>query len=157
MKKIAEHSDTQLAQLYLAFLEKDWQKATELSKLPQDSDVQAMVGYAFLEQGKIEEAKLINKEIQNDTLTKQIKSKEIEQAYKLLRERKIPEAERINDRLRDNELDEAIKVAKSIHNLLEKYAKDKENKELSEKERKEAADNYQLWLKNLEQIGKSAH
>ena len=157
LKKIAEHSNTQLAQLYLAFLDKDWQKVTELSKLPQDSDVQAMVGYAFLEQGKIEEAKLINKEIQNDTLTKQIKSKEIEQAYKLLRERKIPEAERINERLKDNELDEAIKVAKSIHNLLEKYAKDKENKELSEKERQEAADNYQLWLKNLEQIGKSVH
>ncbi|HAP3873427.1 TPA: hypothetical protein ACMUAF_002629 [Enterococcus faecalis] len=157
LKKIAEHSNTQLAQLYLAFLEKDWQKVTELSKLPQDSDVQAMVGYAFLEQGKIEEAKLINKEIQNDTLTKQIKSKEIEQAYKLLRERKISEAERINERLKDNGLSEAIKVAKSIHNLLEKYAKDKENKELSENERKEAADNYQLWLKNLEQIGKSVH
>ncbi|HBI3725697.1 TPA: hypothetical protein K4426_003217, partial [Enterococcus faecalis] len=157
LKIIAEHSNTQLAQLYLAFLEKDWQKVTELSKLPQDSDVQAMVGYAFLEQGKIEEAKLINKEIQNDTLTKQIKSKEIEQAYKLLRERKISEAERINERLKDNGLSEAIKVAKSIHNLLEKYAKDKENKELSENERKEAADNYQLWLKNLEQIGKSVH
>ncbi|HBI3728903.1 TPA: hypothetical protein K4430_003246, partial [Enterococcus faecalis] len=89
--------------------------------------------------------------------TKQIKSKEIEQAYKLLRERKISEAERINERLKDNGLSEAIKVAKSIHNLLEKYAKDKENKELSENERKEAADNYQLWLKNLEQIGKSVH
>lgn len=156
LKKIAEHSNTQLAQLYLAFLEKDWQTATQLSKLPQDSDVQSMVGYAFLEQGKVEEAKLINKEIQNDTLTKQIKSKEIEQSYKLLRERKISEAEIINDRLRDNELAEAIKVAKSIHNLLEKYAKDKENNELSEKDRKEAEDNYQLWLKNLEQIGKSA-
>lgn len=112
-----------------------------------------MVGYAFLKQGKVEEAKLINKEIQNDTLTKQIKSKEIEQAYKLLRERKISEAEKINDKLKDNELAETIKVAKSIHSLLEKYAKDKENKELSEKERKEAADNYQLWLKNLEQVG----
>lgn len=49
--------------------------------------------------------------------------------------------------MKDNGLSEAIKVAKSIHNLLEKYAKDKENKELSENERKEVADNYQLWLK----------
>ncbi|MGT9162071.1 hypothetical protein ACVV50_13170 [Enterococcus faecalis] len=153
LEQLTEESKTELPSFYLAFLENDWKTVTSLKNLPQDSDILAMKGYAFLKQGKLEEAKLINKEMENKTLANQIKDYQKDQAYQAIHKEDIANAEKINKEINDSQLSEDIKIAKSIANLLKKYQLDQSNKELSENERKEASKNYELWKKNLQQVG----
>lgn len=156
LEQLSEEVKNELPSFYLAFLEKDWQTVTELNELPQESDVLAMKGYAFLQQGKVEEAKLINKEMNNKTLEDQIKAYQKEQAYQYIHKEEIAKAEKINKEITDDQLSEDIKIAKSIVNLLQKYQSDQKNKDLSEGERKEVENNYALWKKNLQQVGTNA-
>ncbi|MBO6338644.1 hypothetical protein [Enterococcus faecalis] len=153
LEQLTEESKTELPSFYLAFLENDWKTVTSLKNLPQDSDILAMKGYAFLKQGKLEEAKLINKEMENKTLANQIKDYQKDQAYQAIHKEDIANAEKINKEINDPQLSEDIKIAKSIVNLLKKYQTDQNNKGLSENERKEASKNYELWKKNLQQVG----
>lgn len=151
--QLTEESKTDLPSFYLAFLENDWKTVTTLKNLPQDSNILAMKGYAFLKQGKLEEAKIINREMDNKTLAIQIKDYQKDQAYQAIHKEDIANAEKINKEINDSQLSEDIKIAKSIANLLKKYQLDQNNKELSENERKEASKNYELWKKNLQQVG----
>ncbi|EPH77105.1 hypothetical protein D929_00174 [Enterococcus faecalis 02-MB-P-10] len=153
LETLKEKASTDQASLYLAFLEKDWKTATTLKNLPTTSDILAMKGYAFLQQGKVEEAQLINKELKNQTLTDQIKAYQKEQAYQAIHKEEIDTAEKINKEINDSQLSEDIKIARSIENLLQKYQKEQKNKKLSENDRKEASKNYELWKKNLQQVG----
>ncbi|MCU2243089.1 hypothetical protein N2D50_12510 [Enterococcus faecalis] len=156
LEEVAKQATDNLAQFYLSFYRKDWEKVTTLKELPQEKDVLAMKGYAFLKQGKLEEAKLINEAIKNETLTQQIEAYELTQAYKALREGNVSTAEKINKEIANKQLSDDISVVKSILNLMKKYAEDKENKKLSEAERKEAQQNYDEWKKNLQQIGEES-
>nr|ADO66926.1 hypothetical protein pLG1-0172 [Enterococcus faecium] len=112
-----------------------------------------MRGYAYLKQGKLDEAELINKEIDNQTLKDQIYQFKKQEAYKSLHEKDTEKAEKINKEINDSELSEDIKVAKSMVNLLQKYEKDRSDSKLSEDERKEAENNYKMWSENLKQLG----
>lgn len=156
LEEVAKQATDNLAQFYLSFYRKDWEKVTTLKELPQEKDVLSMKGYAFLKQGKLEEAKLINEAIKNETLTQQIEAYELTQAYKALREGNVSTAEKINKEIANKQLSDDISVVKSILNLRKKYAEDKENKKLSEAERKEAQQNYDDWKKNLQQIGEES-
>lgn len=156
LEDVAKQSTDNLAQFYLSFYRKDWEKVTTLKELPQEKDILSIKGYAFLKQGKLEEAKLINKAIKNETLTQQIEAYELTKAYKALREGNISTAEKINKEIANKQLSDDISVVKSILNLMKKYAEDKENKKLSEAERKEAQKNYDEWKKNLQQIGEES-
>ncbi|EGO6537150.1 hypothetical protein D2A86_11720 [Enterococcus faecalis] len=156
LEEVAKQATNNLAQFYLSFYRKDWEKVTTLKELPQEKDVLAMKGYAFLKQDKLEEAKLINEAIKNETLTQQIEAYELTQAYKALREGNVSTAEKINKEIANKQLSDDISVVKSILNLMKKYAEDKENKKLSEAERKEAQQNYDDWKKNLQQIGEES-
>lgn len=156
LEEVAKQATNNLAQFYLSFYRKDWEKVTTLKELPQEKDVLAMKGYAFLKQDKLEEAKLINEAIKNETLTQQIEAYELTQAYKALREGNVSTAEKINKEIANKQLSDDISVVKSILNLMKKYAEDKENKKLSEAERKEAQQNYDEWKKNLQQIGEES-
>ncbi|EGO5846156.1 hypothetical protein HKH47_002766 [Enterococcus faecalis] len=156
LEEVAKQATDNLAQFYLSFYQKDWEKVTTLKELPQEKDVLSMKGYAFLKQGKLEEAKLINEAIKNETLTQQIEAYELTQAYKALREGNVSTAEKINKEIANKQLSDDISVVKSILNLMKKYAADKENKKLSEAERKEAQQNYDDWKKNLQQIGEES-
>lgn len=156
LEEVAKQATDNLAQFYLSFYRKDWEKVTTLKELPQEKDVLSMKGYAFLKQGKLEEAKLINEAIKNETLTQQIEAYELTQAYKALREGNVSTAEKINKEIANKQLSDDISVVKSILNLMKKYAEDKENKKLSEAERKEAQQNYDDWKKNLQQIGEES-
>ncbi|OTO01234.1 hypothetical protein A5883_003551 [Enterococcus sp. 5B3_DIV0040] len=142
-----------LAYFYYLFLTEQWEKVTEMKEIPQNTTVQGMRGYAYLAQGKIEEAELINQVLNNDTLSDQIKQAKKRMAYEYLRDKDISSAESINKELNDSELEEDIQVAKSIVNLLHKYQEDKENTKLSKEERKEAERNFTLWTSNLNQLG----
>jgi uncharacterized protein YjaG (DUF416 family) len=101
----------------------------------------------------VTEAEIINKEIQNETLTEQINTQKKVEAYQLLKKKDVEAAEKINSTIKDTELTEDIKVTKSILNLLNKYQSDRNNKELSDSERKEADENYKMWEENLKQLG----
>ncbi|NSN29848.1 hypothetical protein HRE00_14600, partial [Enterococcus faecalis] len=72
------------------------------------------------------------------------------------REGNVSTAEKINKEIANKQLSDDISVVKSILNLMKKYAEDKENKKLSEAERKEAQQNYDEWKKNLQQIGEES-
>ncbi|EMF0149875.1 hypothetical protein NXO50_002263 [Enterococcus hirae] len=83
-----------------------------------------MLGFAYLKQGKIEEAELINQEIKSTVLDEQIQLAKKEEAYQAIHEKDVKKAEQINQEIHDEELTEDLSVAKSIVNLLEKYQKD---------------------------------
>lgn len=91
--------------------------------------------------------------MENKTLANQIKDYQKDQAYQAIHKEDIANAEKINKEINDPQLSEDIKIAKSIVNLLKKYQTDQNNKGLSENERKEASKNYELWKKNLQQVG----
>ena len=112
-----------------------------------------MKGFAYLKQGKLEEAKLINQAIKNKTLSSQINLYQKEKAYEFLHAQKLAEAEKINQEIKDSDLQEDITVAKSIVNLLKKYESDSRNSSLSAEDRKDAIKDYDTWLKNLEKLG----
>ena len=124
-----------------------------MTDLPVNEETQGMLGFAYLKQGKIEEAELINQEIKSKVLDEQIQLAKKEEAYQAIHEKNVKKAEQINQEIHDEELTEDLSVAKSIVNLLEKYQKDKENTTLSESERKEAEENYKLWEEKLQQLG----
>ena len=153
LELLSERGNSNLSEFYLNFLNEEWKEVTSQKKVKLNETVQAMRGYAFLKQNKIEEAEIINQEIDNETLSDQINDQKKLQAYDLLKKKDIEAAEKINEIIKDSELAEDIKVAKSIVNLLNKYQADRENKDLSDKERTEADDNFKLWEENLKQIG----
>ena len=150
---MAEKSDSQIALFYWDFLNEHWQAVTTMKNVTPNETIQAMRGYAYLKQGKLDEAELINKEIDNQTLKDQIYQFKKQEAYKALHEKDIEKAEKINKEINDSELSEDIKVAKSMVNLLQKYEKDRSDSKLSEDERKEAENNYKMWSENLKQLG----
>lgn len=153
LKELAEKSDSQIALFYWDFLNEHWQAVTTMKNVTPNETIQAMRGYAYLKQGKLDEAELINKEIDNQTLKDQIYQFKKQEAYKALHEKDIEKAEKINKEINDSELSEDIKVAKSMVNLLQKYEKDRSDSKLSEDERKEAENNYKMWSENLKQLG----
>ncbi|EMF0450705.1 hypothetical protein IGG93_002760, partial [Enterococcus hirae] len=153
LSKLSKEGKSNLAFFYLLFLEHQWKKITEMTDLPVNEETQGMLGFAYLKQGKIEEAELINQEIKSKVLDEQIQLAKKEEAYQAIHEKDVKKAEQINQEIHDEELTEDISVAKSIVNLLEKYQKDKENTTLSESERKEAEENYKLWEEKLQQLG----
>ena len=153
LSKLSKEGKSTLAFFYLLFLEHQWKKITEMTDLPVDEETQGMLGFAYLKQGKIEEAELINQEIKSTVLDEQIQLAKKEEAYQAIHEKDVKKAEQINQEIHDEELTEDLSVAKSIVNLLEKYQKDKENTTLSESERKEAEENYKLWEEKLQQLG----
>ncbi|EOH8798468.1 hypothetical protein ACMDZ0_002610 [Enterococcus hirae] len=153
LKELAEKSDSQIALFYWDFLNEHWQAVTTMKNVTPNEIIQAMRGYAYLKQGKLDEAELINKEIDNQTLKDQIYQFKKQEAYKALHEKDIEKAEKINKEINNSELSEDIKVAKSMVNLLQKYEKDRSDSKLSEDERKEAENNYKLWSENLKQLG----
>lgn len=153
LSKLSKEGKSTLAFFYLLFLEHQWKKITEMTDLPVNEETQGMLGFAYLKQGKIEEAELINQEIKSTVLDEQIQLAKKEEAYQAIHEKEVKKAEQINQEIHDEELTEYLSVAKSIVNLLEKYQKDKENTTLSESERKEAEENYKLWEEKLQQLG----
>lgn len=153
LKRLAESCHSKIALFYWSFLNKKWKQVIEIEGISQDTTIQAMRGYAYLAQGKLEEAELINKVLKNDTLSDRINQAKKIEAYEKLRYQDISAAETINKEIQDSELEEDIQVAKSIMNLLKKYKADKSNRKLSEAERKEAQNNFDLWTSNLEQLG----
>lgn len=153
LKELAENEHSQLALFYWSFLEEKWSKVTTVKDVAQNETIQAMRGFAYLKQDKLEEAQLINKALKNETLTKQINLYLKEAAYKEIHNENIAKAITINDQIKDKQLGEDITVAESIVNLLDKYAADAKNSELSEEERKEAQKNYDTWKENLAQLG----
>ncbi|HFU5894625.1 TPA: hypothetical protein ACH6JW_001992, partial [Enterococcus faecium] len=153
LSKLSKEGKSNLAFFYLLFLEHQWKKITEMTDLPVNEETQGMLGFAYLKQGKIEEAELINQEIKSKVLDEQIQLAKKEEAYQAIHEKNVKKAEQINQEIHDEELTEDLSVAKSIVNLLEKYQKDKENTTLSESERKEAEENYKLWEEKLQQLG----
>ena len=153
LSNLFKEGNSSLALFYLLFLEQQWEAVTEVIDLPVNEETQGMLGFAYLKQGKIEEAELINKEINSNVLEEQIRSTKKEEAYQAIYEKDIKRAEQINQEIHNEELTEDISVAKSIVNLLEKYKKDKEDTKLSESERKEAEENYKVWEEKLQQLG----
>lgn len=153
LSKLSKEGKSNLALFYFLFLEHQWKKITEMTDLPANEETQGMLGFAYLKQGKIEEAELINQEIKSGVLDKQIQFAKKEEAYQAIHEKDIKKAERINQEIHDEELTEDISVAKSIVNLLEKFKKDKEDTKLSETECKEAEENYKFWEGKLQQLG----
>jgi len=153
LKKLADTNHSNLALFYWAFLNEKWSRVTGIKGISQNTTIQAMRGFAFVKQGKLEEAEIINQVLENETLQDQINQARKEEAYENLRNKDIKSAEVINNKIHDDGLAEDIKVAKSIVNLLKKYESDKENPKLSEAERAEAQNNYDLWAGNLEQLG----
>ncbi|EMF0105748.1 hypothetical protein O5W20_002674, partial [Enterococcus hirae] len=153
LKELADTKHSKLALFYWSFLNKKWESVTEINGISQDTTIQAMKGYAYLAQGKLEEAELINEVLKNSTLEEQIDQFKKQLAYEKLRNQDITSAENINKEINDHDLKEDIEVAKSIINLLKKYKADQENTQLSEDERKEAKKNYEIWSENLKQLG----
>ncbi|EMF0134250.1 hypothetical protein OUS15_002630, partial [Enterococcus hirae] len=153
LSKLSKEGKSTLAFFYLLFLEHQWKKITEMTDLPVNEETQGMLGFAYLKQGKIEEAELINQEIKSKVLDEQIQLAKKEEAYQAIHEKDVKKAEQINQEIHDEELTEDLSVAKSIVNLLEKYKKDKEDTKLSESERKEAEENYKIWEEKLQQLG----
>ncbi|EOI51509.1 hypothetical protein [Enterococcus gilvus] len=153
LEELSSKEKSKLADFYLNFLEENWEKVTSMKDVKLNETVQAMRGYAYLKQEKVTEAEIINKEIQNETLTEQINTQKKVEAYQLLKKKDVEAAEKINSTIKDTELTEDIKVTKSIVNLLNKYQSDRNNKELSDSERKEADENYKMWEENLKQLG----
>lgn len=153
LKELADTKHSKLALFYWSFLNKKWESVTEINGISQDTTIQAMKGYAYLAQGKLEEAELINEVLKNSTLEEQIDQFKKQLAYEKLRNQDITSAENINKEINDSDLKEDIEVAKSIINLLKKYKADQENTQLSEDERKEAKKNYEIWSENLKQLG----
>jgi uncharacterized protein YjaG (DUF416 family) len=153
LEELSSKEKSKLADFYLNFLEENWEKVTSMKDVKLNETVQAMRGYAYLKQEKVTEAEIINKEIQNETLTEQINTQKKVEAYQLLKKKDVEAAEKINSTIKDTELTEDIKVTKSIPNLLNKYQSDRNNKELSDSERKEADENYKMWEENLKQLG----
>lgn len=153
LSKLSKEGKSTLAFFYLLFLEHQWKKITEMTDLPVNEETQGMLGFAYLKQGKIEEAELINQEIKSKVLDEQIQLAKKEEAYQAIHEKDVKKAEQINQEIHDEGLTEDLSVAKSIVNLLEKYQKDKENTTLSESEHKEAEENYKLWEEKLQQLG----
>lgn len=153
LSKLSKEGKSNLAFFYLLFLEHQWKKITEMTDLPVNEETQGMLGFAYLKQGKIEEAELINQEIKSKVLDEQIQFAKKEEAYQAIHEKDVKKAEQINQEIHDEELTEDLSVAKSIVNLLEKYQKDKENTTLSESERKDAEENYKIWEEKLQQLG----
>lgn len=153
LSKLSREGNSAFALLYVLFLEQQWEKITEINDFPVNEETQGMLAFAYLKQGKIEEAELINQEIKSEVLEEQIVSAKKEEAYQAIHKQDIKKAEKINQEIHDATLAEDISVAKSIVKLLEKYQADAENKQLSESERKEAEENYILWEEKLEQLG----
>ncbi|MBO0455810.1 hypothetical protein JZO77_03530 [Enterococcus hulanensis] len=153
LEELASKGDSKLSEFYLNFLEENWMAVTAMKGVKLSETVQAMRGYAYLKQNKLAEAEIINEEIQNETLENQINVQKKVQAYQFLKKKDIDAAEKINSDIKDSELTEDIKVTKSIVNLLNKYQADRNNKDLSDDERKEADENYKMWEENLKQLG----
>lgn len=156
-KNLAKLSNLPLAQFYLSFLEEKWDDVVKNSQVPQTKKNLAMKGYAYLQQGNLEEAIILNEEIDSETLAEQIKEEQIKRAYQAIHQREIGNAEKLNKEVNDKQLTEDIGIAKSIVNLLDKYKKDEDNSQLSRSERKEATENYKLWEKNLQQLGEKSN
>lgn len=153
LEELSSKGDSKLSEFYLNFLEENWKAVTAMKGVKLSETVQAMRGYAYLKQNKLTEAEIINEEIQNKTLREQINAQKKVQAYQFLKKKDLDAAEKINTDIKDSELTEDIKVTKSIVNLLNKYEADRNNKELSDSERKEADANYKMWEENLKQLG----
>lgn len=153
LKKLATAQHSDLAYFYLTFLKEDWEEVTKMTDIPQDATVQAMKGYAYLQEDQLTEAEIINRSIHSDVLAKQIVLKKKDLAYEAIHQENLGKAEEINNEIEDKQLTEDLVVAKSTMDLLKKYQADMRNTQLSVSDQQEAKENYQLWRKNLQQIG----
>lgn len=153
LNKINKQHSTELSRFYHSFMEKDWKGVVENKPNQSTTKSLAMLGYAYIKEGKIEEAKLLNKELKSETLSKQIYSYQLSQAYSNIQSRNVEESKKINDELKDSTLESDIGIAQSIVSLLNKYERDSNDSSLSQEEREEAKNNFEAWKINLKQVG----
>lgn len=153
LQEVESASKTSLASFYHAFLTKDWPKVTSQRNIPLNEETQAMRGFAYLQEDKLEEALLINQELKSDRLEKAIQEAQLKQAYDWLRKGNVAEAKQLNQVLKQEGLAKDIVTAQSVLNLIAKFEKDSKNNALTAAERKEASQNATLWRENLKRIG----
>lgn len=153
LEKFNKKYPTKQGLFFEAFLNQEWEKVVSVKGVKPTEETQLMLGYAYLQLGKIEEAKIINKEIKSKTLAKNIKRYELESAYHFLQDGKVEEAKNLNKDLKNSQLNKDIALTQSIVNLIQKSEKDSNDPGLSPEEREEAKNNLEAWKTNLKQIG----
>lgn len=154
LKEIAEGADSKEAFFDYYFLNKEWKKVIEYQVVSKSKERQAMLAYAYIQEGKIEEAEIINEVLMNKELTLQMEEYKLTSAYKAIQDGKVDEAKKMNETLKNDDLEAALSNAQIAVTLLKKYEKDSSDPNLSPEVQNEAKKNAEAMRVQLKEIGK---
>lgn len=154
LKEIAEGADSKEAFFDYYFLNKEWKKVIEYQVVSKSKERQAMLAYAYIQEGKIEEAEIINEVLMNKELTLQMEEYKLTSAYKAIQDGKVDEAKKMNETLKNDDLEAALSNAQIAVTLLKKYEKDSSDPNLSSEVQDEAKKNAEAMRVQLKEIGK---
>ncbi|MEK4153407.1 hypothetical protein [Carnobacterium sp. FSL E2-0243] len=154
LKEIAEGADSKEAFFDYYFLNKEWKKVIEYQVVSKSKERQAMLAYAYIQEGKIEEAEIINEVLMNKELTLQMEEYKLTSAYKAIQDGKVDEAKKMNEMLKNDDLEAALSNAQIAVTLLKKYEKDSSDPNLSPEVQNEAKKNAEAMRVQLKEIGK---
>lgn len=133
----------------LAFYHEDWKQViqTELPVLTKERKI--MMAYAFIMLDQLEEAEILNQQLQSQRITKALEAKHVEQGIHYLREKNIDEAKALMKKISQKELQQSfqdhIDTAEIMLELIKHY------------EAKGEVENQELWERKLRNIGKEAN
>lgn len=154
LKQLNETKKTDLGDFYLAFLAKEWVVVIKNKVVATTKERQSILAYAYMQTGKMEEAEIINDVLQSKTLTEQLTSAKVSQAYQAIQDGDLDKARKINEQIKNEALESSISTAQIVVTLLKKYEQDSVNKDLSPEEQAEAKKNVEAMKIQLKEIGR---
>lgn len=126
----------------LAFHNEDWKQVITLNDPQLTSERQAMLVYAYVQLGQMEEAEILNKTLKSDKLTEEIQRGWKVAAIKAIQKADFKKAENIQKKINDSDVKELIETGKACQEMIELYSKKKDN------------ENKKIWQDRLAGLGK---
>ncbi|KAF1294157.1 hypothetical protein [Candidatus Enterococcus leclercqii] len=142
LEKFNERHPTPEGTFDLAFHNEDWKQVITLNDPQLTPERQAMLVYAYVQLGQMEEAEILNKTLKSDKLTEEIQRGWKVAAIKAIQKADFKEAERIQKKISDSDVKELIDVGKTCQEMIELYSKKKDN------------ENKKIWQDRLAGLGK---
>lgn len=142
LEKFNEQYPTPEGTFDLAFHKEDWKQVITLNDSQLTPERQAMLVYAYVQLGQMEEAEILNKTLKSDKLTEEIQRGWKVAAVKAIQKADFKKAETIQKKISDPDIKELIDVGKTCQEMIELYSKKKDN------------ENKKIWQDRLAGLGK---
>lgn len=142
LEKFNEQYPTPEGTFDLAFHKEDWKQVITLNDSQLTPERQAMLVYAYVQLGQMEEAEILNKTLKSDKLTEEIQRGWKVAAVRAIQKADFKKAETIQKKISDPDIKELIDVGKTCQEMIELYSKKKDN------------ENKKIWQDRLAGLGK---